>query len=111
MLDSGAADSEADESGPHADPRHVHRAVLDRILPGAETVHNLQPGVPGGRVPDLQQWRRQLHLLEQLRGTHLREWLRPRSIRAPPVFDGQGRRQEPGNPCVTSIFIRYYSAT
>lgn len=79
MFDSGAADSEADESGPHANPRHVHRAVLDRILPGAETVHNLQPGVPGGRVPDLQQWRGQLHLLEQLRGTHLREWLRPRS--------------------------------
>lgn len=85
MSHPGSADSEADESGPYANTRHVHCAILDRVLPGAEALHHLQSSVPGGRVSDLQQRAGQLHLLEQLRRSPVREWLRPR-----PSYNDEG---------------------
>uniref|UniRef100_A0A8D8GFX4 (northern house mosquito) hypothetical protein n=1 Tax=Culex pipiens TaxID=7175 RepID=A0A8D8GFX4_CULPI len=78
MSHSGSVDSETDEPGPDANTRHVYCAVLDRVLPGTEALHHLQFGVPGGRVSDLQQRAGKLHLLEQLRRSPVREWLRPR---------------------------------
>jgi len=62
-------DTEAHESGPNGDPRDVHSTLPGGVLSGAEALHHLQPGVPHSHLTDMLQWRRQLHLLGQLRGT------------------------------------------
>lgn len=93
MSHSGSVDSETDEPGPDANTRHVYCAVLDRVLPGTEALHHLQSGVSGGRVSDLQQRAGKLHLLEQLRRSPVREWLRPRPSCGDDdgAEDGEGR--------------------
>uniref|UniRef100_A0A8D8CWH0 (northern house mosquito) hypothetical protein n=1 Tax=Culex pipiens TaxID=7175 RepID=A0A8D8CWH0_CULPI len=105
MSHSGSVDSETDEPGPDANTRHVYCAVLDRVLPGTEALHHLQSGVPGGRVSDLQQRAGKLHLLEQLRRSPVREWLRPRPSGGDDD-DGAGEGRG-GTNCVTKICICY----
>lgn len=65
MADTRAAHTETAEPRAAADARHVHGAVPDRVLPGAQAVHHMQHSVPGGRVPDMLQRVRQLHILQQ----------------------------------------------
>lgn len=76
MPATRVADTEANEPSTNGDACHVHRTLPDWLLSGTKAVHNLQPGLPDRRLADLLQWRGQLHLLGQLRGTSLRERLK-----------------------------------
>jgi len=97
MADTRTAHPEAAEPGAAANPRHVHGAVPDRILPGTEAVHHMQHRVLGGRVPHLLQRVRQLHILQQqLRLGAVRQRLtddRKTGAREQPVVRGRTTRQ------------------
>lgn len=82
MADPGAVDTKTREPGVAANPRYVYGTLSDRILPGAQALHHLQPRVPRRCLPHLLQWNRQLPALEhKLRHSKMRQW-----IRSPTVF-------------------------
>jgi len=68
MPAARTTDTETLESGPDGNARDVHSPLPGRILPGAKALHHLQPRIPHSRIPDMLQWRRELHILGQLRG-------------------------------------------
>lgn len=73
------ADTETREPGALADSRHVHGALPDRLLPGAQALHHLQLGVPRRCLPHLLQWHWQLPAMEhKLRHSEMRQRLKTR---------------------------------
>lgn len=81
VADPRAANTETREPGAVADPRHVYGALPNRLLPGAQALHHLQPGVPRRGLPHLLQRQRQLPAVEhKLRHSKMRQWLKSRSV-------------------------------
>lgn len=79
VADPCATDTKTREPGAVADPRNVHGALPDRLLPGAQALHHLQPGVPRRCLPYLLQRQRQLPAVEhKLRHSKMRQRLKSR---------------------------------
>ena len=53
MVDTCSFDAKAIESGIYLQPRYVYHIVLDWVLLGKETMHNLQSRILSGSVPYL----------------------------------------------------------
>ncbi|KAH9363482.1 hypothetical protein HPB48_005985 [Haemaphysalis longicornis] len=93
VANSRAAYSEAHEPGPGSESRDVHGSLSDGVLPRAQALHHLQPGVHRCRVPHLLQRYGELHLftLRQLQLGHLRAGdvaARPTCLSPPSALPG-----------------------
>lgn len=65
MADTRLTHTQTFEPRVAADSCHVHGALFDWILSGAETVHYMQHSVPGSCIPDMLQWLWELYILQQ----------------------------------------------